>query len=338
ETRRNDLNIPGAQFLAGRVLERCVAAHPRTDRLGGVLVRAVQQRASELRAGAFQHVVNLRDLVVAERARIGSGGSRHDGDGDIVFRDVGKADDAVVDRHAGRQRRNAALHRVLNFRAAHVGGRHFLGRRLRDRRRDRQAHDERKYSNDRCTHSYSFASRASKRIFRYVIDFDCLMPCGTPGGMKTRSPALISRSTPPRMALPLNSPAAAPGFASTSVPPVATMPEPSRTTQTSVIRPCCSAVSDPEIWRTLMLNTPPSSTRCVMRPLAVMSFATASSAASGRSIALSFGAGGAPAVCADAIAVYIRIRSVPTQALFIRSSPKGSGTSRVRQRLWRECA
>src|SRR5689334_12687553 len=301
QTGRNDLNVARSQFACGRVLQRSVAAHAGADRFRRVLMRAVDQRTGQLRARALQHVVNLGDLVVAERPRIGALRSRHHGDGHIVFRNVGEADETVVDRHARRQRSAPALYRFLDLRVGEIGGLRFGGRTLRKRGRHRQRCNERNHSNhERGTHDYSFASRASKRMFKYVMDCDCLMPCGTPGGMKTRSPALISRSTPPRIELPLNSPAVAPGFASTSVPPVATTPDPSRTTQTSVILPCCSAVSEPEMCRTLMLNVPPSRTRCVMSPFAVISLATCSSVARGRSIALSLGAGGAPAVCAEA--------------------------------------
>src|SRR5262249_38863422 len=231
-----------------------------------------------------------------------------------------EADETIVDGHARRQRSDPALDRFLDLRVGEIGGLRFGGRTLRQRRRDRQRCNERKHGNhDRSTHSYSF-SLASKRMFKYVMDFDCLMPCGTPGGMKTRSPALISRSTPPRIELPLISPTVAPGFASTSVPPVATMPDPSRTTQTSVILPCCSAVSDPEMCRTLTLKVPPSRTRCVIRPFAVISCATCSSVASGRSIALSLGARGAPAVWAEASPDESAIRNAH-EASFVISTP-----------------
>src|SRR5262245_45615279 len=327
EPGRNDLNVARPQLLRGGVFQRRLAAHAGTDGFRGVLVGAVHERPGQLRAGAFQHVVDLGDLVVAQRSRIGPRRPRHHRHRHVVLGDIGERHQTVVDRHARRERRDAALDGFLNLRVREIRGPDLRWCALRDDRRDRQNGDERKRSNnDSCTHDYSFASRASKRMFRYVIDLDCLMPCGTPGGMNTRSPALISRSMPPRMALPLNSPAAAPGFASTSVPPVATIPEPSRTTQTSVIRPCCSAVSDPEMWRTLMLNTPPSSTRWVISPFAVMSFATASSAASGRSIALSFGAGGAPAVCADAGRAERAAITTANKIFFIvRSSRGGAG-------------
>ncbi len=78
--------------------------------------------------------------------------------------------------------------------------------------------------------------------------------------MNSTSPTLSACDSPPTI------------FPFSTLPPVVSVPPPSRTTQTSTVLGCTSAVSAFRIRRMLTLNLPPSIMRRVWSFFASMSF------------------------------------------------------------------
>src|SRR5262245_12799164 len=86
---RNDLDVARSKLPALGVLNRTVAAHPRSDGFRDRrTARAVDHRARDLRAGTLEHVVDLGDLFVTQRISERACRPRHNSNRDVVLAHV----------------------------------------------------------------------------------------------------------------------------------------------------------------------------------------------------------------------------------------------------------